>query len=216
MPWLRYYSSVSFHCPPSLFDIIMRYYGKELCGNTLRKVIQKISDYRRSENHVECKGFTNYYFQLFPFVHYVTENLKSKFLSKRKSSEDHVFSGLQTMLTNSSWLFCYLINFLGVLWQKSIRNVSSLHFQILNFSPGVHLHTVFLFICLSREFISLFHMLKQLKLTNSAQRAFLCQQSRNQPVYAIVFMQKHPLLKRSLVCFLLFMHKVCQRCCRTN
>jgi hypothetical protein len=29
-------------------------------------------------------------------------------------------------------------------------------------------------------------------------------------------MQKHPLLKRSLVCFLLFMHKVCQRCCRTN
>ena len=83
---------------------------------------------------VGYKMFLYYGSQLFPFVLLSHRELELFFLKRKnlkitfKNLKTTFSLCLQTMLTSSSWLICYIINFLGVNHdRKSIRNAPPLH-----------------------------------------------------------------------------------------
>lgn len=212
MPWLGYCNSLSFNYPLRPPSIVVSYCGKVLCGNTLRKVIQKISEYRWPERHLWYKMFT--YCCFHSHCKSQTIGVPTSFPKGRVLKITFSLC-LRTMLTNSSWLFCYLINFLEVLWQKILKKCITITFpDNFTFLQG------FICILFSHSQVLWVHFIipyvKTIKINKIHTRAFLCQQSTNQSIYETVFMQNHHLLKRSQVCSLLFMQQVCQGPCRSN
>lgn len=175
MPWLGYCNSLSFNYPLRPPSIVVSYCGKVLCGNTLRKVIQKISEYRWPERRLWYKMFT--YCCFHSHCESQTIGVPTSFPKGRLLKITFSLC-LRTMLTNSSWLFCYLINFLEVLWQKILKKCITITFpDTSHFSKGSSAYCFPIHKC--SEFILSFHMLKQLKLTKSTQGHFFV--SRAQP-----------------------------------
>lgn len=137
----------------------------------------------------------NYCFQLFPFDHKSQRTQITSF-PKGKVLKLTFSLCLQTMLTSSSWLLCYLRNSLKVPWQKMHKKcVTATFLDFARLSKGSFAHCFP--ICTCFEWVHfIIPCVKTIKIGKIYIKGILCQRSRSQSIYETVFMQKHSLFEK--------------------